>query len=154
MLNEQEGLDVIVLNEAGYQESLFGISLNKFQPTVNMPRVATRLAESTEGSHRKFLRQISVWLEIEAPAYWYAEMDTYRIGVTRNSSSTMHKPAEHITLIKGCTDKTKAAFLDARRMYLDCLITIQEYKANIPMGIVLSSVVAAYQLPPMIDRSH
>lgn len=41
--------------------------------------------------HRKFLRQIFVSVDITAPAYFMAELDTYKIGVTRNSSSFMHK---------------------------------------------------------------
>lgn len=40
--------------------------------------------------HRKFLRQIFVTMYIEAPMYWFAEFDTYKIGTTRNSTSFMH----------------------------------------------------------------
>lgn len=40
--------------------------------------------------HRKFLRQIFVALYIDAPMYWWAEFDTYKIGTTRNSTSFMH----------------------------------------------------------------
>lgn len=41
-------------------------------------------------SHRKFLRQIFVSMDIMAPLYWWKEFDTYKIGVTTNSGSTMH----------------------------------------------------------------
>ena len=41
--------------------------------------------------HRKFMRQIGVSVIITAPAYFMAELDTYKIGVTRNSSSFQHK---------------------------------------------------------------
>ena len=37
--------------------------------------------------HRKFLRQIFVSVDITAPLYWFKEFDTYRIGVTENSTS-------------------------------------------------------------------
>lgn len=40
--------------------------------------------------HRKFLRQIFVSMYIQAPMYWFAELDTYKIGTTRNSTSFMH----------------------------------------------------------------
>lgn len=43
--------------------------------------------------HRKFLRQIFVTVDITAPLYYFKEFDTYRIGVTENSTSTMHKLA-------------------------------------------------------------
>lgn len=41
--------------------------------------------------HRKFLRQIFVSADIAAPLYWWKEFDTYKIGTTANSTSTMHK---------------------------------------------------------------
>ena len=41
--------------------------------------------------HRKFLRQIFVSVDITAPLYWWKEYDTYKIGTTANSTSTMHK---------------------------------------------------------------
>lgn len=40
---------------------------------------------------RKFLRQIFVSVDVTAPLYWWKEMDQYRIAVTTNSTSTMHK---------------------------------------------------------------
>ena len=43
--------------------------------------------------HRKFLRQISVTMDITAPVYWWAEMDTYKVSTTRNSCSMQHKGA-------------------------------------------------------------
>ncbi|UKI53644.1 MAG: hypothetical protein L6V86_00800 [Treponema sp.] len=42
-------------------------------------------------SHAKFLRYITVQFDITAPRYWWAEMDTYKVGTVRNSCSTMHK---------------------------------------------------------------
>ena len=43
--------------------------------------------------HRKFLRQIQVSVDITAPLYWWKEFDTYKVGTTANSTSTMHKLA-------------------------------------------------------------
>lgn len=43
--------------------------------------------------HRKALRQVFVSVDITAPLYWWKEMDTYKIGTTANSTSTMHKLA-------------------------------------------------------------
>lgn len=49
--------------------------------------------------HRKFMRQIMVTVDITAPLYWWKEFDTYKIGTTANSTSTMHKMlAKPITL--------------------------------------------------------
>ena len=41
--------------------------------------------------HCKHLRMIFVWADITAPLYWYKQLDTYRIGVEKVSTSTMHK---------------------------------------------------------------
>ena len=41
--------------------------------------------------HRKYLRQIFVTCDILAPLYWWKEFDTYKVGTTANSCSTMHK---------------------------------------------------------------
>lgn len=44
-------------------------------------------------SHRKWMRQVFVSMDITAPLFWWKEMDQYRIGCTTNSTSTMHKLA-------------------------------------------------------------
>ena len=50
-------------------------------------------------SHRKFLRQIFVSVDITAPLYWWKEFDTYKVGTTANSCSTMRKiTAKEFTL--------------------------------------------------------
>ena len=41
--------------------------------------------------HRKFMRMITVYLDITAPLYWWKEFDTYKVGAVANSCSTMHK---------------------------------------------------------------
>jgi hypothetical protein len=42
--------------------------------------------------HRKFMRQISVIVDIcKMPAYFMHEFATYKVGTTADSSSTMHK---------------------------------------------------------------
>ncbi len=40
--------------------------------------------------HSKFMRQIFVSMDINAPRYWWPEMDQYRINTTTNSRSLMH----------------------------------------------------------------
>lgn len=49
--------------------------------------------------HRKFMRMITVYLDITAPLYWWKEFDTYKVGTVANSCSTMHKiQAKEFTL--------------------------------------------------------
>ena len=41
--------------------------------------------------HRKLFRQVFISMDITAPLYWWKEFDTYKIGTTADSCSTMHK---------------------------------------------------------------
>ena len=53
----------------------------------------TRLRNSGT-DHRKFMRMITVYLDVTAPLYWWKEFDTYKVGTVANSCSTMHKIAD------------------------------------------------------------
>lgn len=53
----------------------------------------TRLSNAGT-DHRKFMRMITVYLDITAPLYWWKEFDTYKVGTVANSCSTMHKIAD------------------------------------------------------------
>lgn len=95
--------------------------------------------------HRKFMRMITVYLDITAPLYWWKEFDTYKVGTVANSCSTMHKIADkEFTLedfscenlmnvddyaddvpdgfvvgdFKGCLEGVVHALNDARNLYL------------------------------------
>lgn len=68
-----------------YDESQFGIGSNDID-------LMQRLIKSGP-EHRKFMRQIMVSVDITAPLYLWKELDTYKIGTTANSTSTMHKLA-------------------------------------------------------------
>lgn len=46
---------------------------------------------SAGSDHGKFMRFITVTLDITAPLYWWKEADTYKVGTVANSCSTMHK---------------------------------------------------------------
>ena len=45
--------------------------------------------------HRKFMRMITVYVDITAPLYWWKEFDTYKVGTVANSCSTMHCIHKH-----------------------------------------------------------
>ena len=59
---------------------------------ANDLNLATRLIKAG-AEHRKFLRMIHVQRDGTAPLYWWKEADTYKVGTTANSCSTMHKIA-------------------------------------------------------------
>ena len=70
-----------------------------FQYRIGENDLALMKKLSKAGSdHAKFLRYIWVSFDVEAPLYWWKEMETYRVGVAENptdiefnSCSTMHK---------------------------------------------------------------
>jgi hypothetical protein len=95
-------LKVTVLREAGFEEALLGLGLSfgvtseeveAPQPDSiiheRMKNVAMRTARKG-GSHAKWLESVIVWLDIIAPRGWWQEFDTYRVGMTKQSESTMH----------------------------------------------------------------
>lgn len=53
-----------------------------------------RLLSTGSDSDGKFLRMVNVAVQITAPAYWWAELDTYKIGTVRDSCSIQHTGAK------------------------------------------------------------
>jgi len=82
-------MQVRVLEEAGYKWAMLGLSLSFRQDPDRMDSVAMRLAHKGDG-HNKYLEQMVVWLDIVGPRYWWQQFDTYRVGVSKQSESTMH----------------------------------------------------------------
>ena len=87
-----------VLHCAGYEQAVLGMmlsygktSFDDFTATdEDIDRVATKLAPM-DGGHNKFLEQIQYWILIQAPLFWWKQADTYRVGISKSSESTMHK---------------------------------------------------------------
>jgi len=82
-------MNVRVLEEHGYEPAMLGLSLSYRQDPSRMPAVAERLCFLGSG-HNKFLESIVLWLDVTAPRYFWQQLDTYRVGVTKQSESTMH----------------------------------------------------------------
>lgn len=66
--------------------------LDEYIPGPNDLNLMTRLRNAGT-DHRKFMRMITVYLDITAPLYWWKEFDTYKVGTVANSCSTMPKIA-------------------------------------------------------------
>ena len=66
--------------------------VDKYIPGPNDLDLMTRLRNAGT-DHRKFMRMITVYVDITAPFYWWKEFDTYKVGTVANSCSTMHKIA-------------------------------------------------------------
>ena len=66
-----------------YTEPCIVIGLNDLKLMATLRNAGT--------DHRKFMRMITVYLDITAPLYWWSEYDTYKVGTVANSCSKMHK---------------------------------------------------------------
>lgn len=80
-------------SDSGYPWTGEDLRTKEFAIGPNDLALAQKLIGSKTNDHSKFLRQIMVSMHITAPLYWWKEMDTYKVGTTANSESTMHKLA-------------------------------------------------------------
>lgn len=122
-------IKVDFLEVFGFEASMRGMrnpmnSWNQGGSTNNMVGendldLAQRLI-SAGSDHAKFLRQILVIMDINAPWYWWKEMDTYKVGTTANSCSTMHKLlSKPIVLEDFSIDDTDNPFIGMTVHYLE-----------------------------------
>lgn len=93
----------------------------------NDMKLAQRLIKAGP-EHRKFLRQIFVSVDITAPLYWWKEFDTYKVGTTANSTSTMHKLATTPITMEcfECDDLAKDLVVYEKEPY-DVDTTLEEF---------------------------
>lgn len=96
-------MTVRVLHEAGYEQALFGLSLSYNTDPEKMAPVALKLAHRVQGDgypggENKFLEAIFLWIDVDAPRFWWQEADTYRLS-TKQSESSMH------TILKRCLEQ-------------------------------------------------
>ncbi len=97
-----------------------------------------------DNGHNKFLEHIMLWLDIEAPRYWWSEMDTYRVGVSKQSESTMHTLLKReVTLDDLECPSEEAWYEDMQRDQLDSLNEAIKHKESI--DIVKSLVPESYK---------
>lgn len=99
------------VEEAGYAAALRGLAHNKKQSPEAMPAVASKLS-GHDGGHNKFLESIIVWLDVQAPRYWWQEADTFRLS-TKQSESTMHTLRRELAGIDRTDPAAIQRFLDA-----------------------------------------
>ena len=78
------------LNSWDKSDSRFNWETGEYIIGHNDLTLAKKLVKAGS-DHRKFLRQIFVSVDINAPLYWWKEMDTYKVATVANSCSTMHK---------------------------------------------------------------
>ena len=147
----RSGAYVRVLCEAGFKEALFGLSLSyrtltpleingtkryfdDDQHFLKLCKIAETLAFK-QGGHNKFLESMQVWLLIRGSLSFWKQFDTYRVGTTKQSESTMH------TLKKRAlteNDFTKETFCIPT---INQNFSIDEMRDSLPSGFLECRVV-------------
>jgi hypothetical protein len=95
--------------------------------------------------HGKCIRQIVVWMEIEAPRNWWSEFDTYRIGVEKQSESTMNSILKKPITSDDFEDSIPMEYLDFLNV-LRASKQLQKLKDRLPEGYKQKRyVMASYQ---------
>jgi hypothetical protein len=145
-------MQVKILKESGYDLALRGMSYSYFDRANNVDEWWDKQKEkapkrsvllSTMGaSHAKFLRQIQLWVDIEAARCWWSEFDQYKVGVVTNSASTMHKLAKREPILEdfeeGTNENTVVEFL---KVWLESKDDINILKMNLPEGYLQRRMV-------------
>lgn len=87
-------MKICLLKIEGMTEAILGLSLSWNVEIEKAQRAGTRIFDERNkallGGEAKFLEFVKVWLDITAPRYWWQQFDTYRIGISKQSESTMH----------------------------------------------------------------
>lgn len=89
--------------------------------------------------HSKFLRQIMVWVDITAPVYWWSEFDTYKVGVVRDSCSTMHTLVNTIQSLSG--DESVVSWISNGGVVPDSVLSLFEVdKSDLETKAIIGDV--------------
>ena len=89
--------------------------------------------------HRKFMRMITVYVDITAPLYWWKEFDTYKVGTVANSCSTMHKIHEKEFTLEDFSREHLYAGDDIDGMYYSTTAE-EEFTSNDVLKVVIEAL--------------
>ena len=89
--------------------------------------------------HRKFMRMITVYVDITAPLYWWKEFDTYKVGTVANSCSTMHKIASKEFTLDDFSREHLYAGDDIDGMYYSTTAE-EEFTSNDVLKVVIEAL--------------
>ncbi len=120
------------LNSWSKSDSGIDTQTGMFQIGADDLKLATTLIKAGP-EHRKFMRQIFVSVDITAPLYWWKEFDTYKVGTTANSTSTMHKIASEPITINNFETNDYCKELDMSSCYKEN--TVEEFSIELINGL-------------------
>jgi thymidylate synthase ThyX len=146
-------MQIDILGEYGYDHALLGMSLSYYdhkepistwwnEEKKQKADKRAKLLAGKDGGHNKFLEHITVYLYIQAARSFWSEFDTYRVGMSKQSSSTMHtldkRETEHFDYERGTSIHSRNAFNSCLLDYRDPnslhYKDVTRLKDNLPEG--------------------
>ncbi len=140
-------MEITLLSTHGLHEALYGLG-KSFGKTSNinfiqfnsrritydkMYKVALRLAPLGRG-HNKFLEHIDTYWEIKGTREWWSHMDTYRVGISKQSESTMHTIKKRLLTPDDFNSLTDHRMIDIINEKIIAKASVAEIKANLAEG--------------------
>ena len=143
---------VKILQEAGHDLALRGMAYSYKDRAIDPDQwwegqrakalKRAPLLAPMDAGHNKFLRQIELWMDIEACRAWWSEFDTYKVGTVANSESTMHTLAKRGPLPEDFEEGTHWRVIDAfTDVWLQSKGDINVLKMNLPEGFLQRRMV-------------
>lgn len=137
----------MILNyaEAGIDQALLGMALSYYDHATPLhdwwdeDRKAkaykrAKLLAFKQGGHNKFLESIQVWMTIQASRDFWSEFDTYRVGMTKQSASTMHTLTKRKATSADFAEGTTQVAIDNLNQLIEDKADISTIKKNLPEG--------------------
>ena len=118
-----------VVGEAGYEAAMLGLSFNKKKDPETMHQAALKICRH-DGGGNKFLESMVIWIEVQAPRFWWQEGDTYRIA-TKQSESTMHTLVAELERLIDSTTSELHEYVKNNFDAGDCLAGTLEYMLDV-----------------------
>ena len=145
-------MKVTILAEEGHDIALRGMAYSYKDRAIDpdawwekqIDRALIRAPKLTPlgAGHNKFLRQIMLWVDIEAPRAFWSEFDTYKVGTVAQSESTMHTLAKRGPLPEDFEDGIHHRVFDAFvSVWQECKGDITTLKENLPEGYLQRRIV-------------
>ena len=133
-------MEIKILEEAGFEWAMEGLARSFNQNIEKMPAVALNLSSKDMG-HNKFLESIVVWIRITAPRFWWSEFDTYRVGITKQSNSTMHTLKKQLLTSENFEYPIDEKYISYLNHLITCNEPIDIIKNALPDGFIQGRTV-------------
>lgn len=146
-------MQVKILREAGYEEAVRGMAYSYHDREIPVEewwseeqfcksQKRATLLSGKGGGHDKFLRQIMLWVDIEAARCWFSEFDTYKVGTVAQSESTMHKLSKRPPTENDFEEGTSWRVIEAfKQVWEDSRGDVTTLKMNLPEGFLQRRIV-------------